>query len=138
MQGLFLSFDAVGYAIGGVSVGEPADVKTILQNLQHHYYQKYKPRYLMGVGTPEDLLDGIKYGVDMFDCVLPIRMPVTAPFFTWEGKSNIKTQKYEDDARPLVEGCDCYACRNHLQSIHQTLMEMSGKQQLQHYYQFIT
>ena len=107
------SFDAVGYAIGGVSVGEPADVKNHFTELTAPLLPKDKPRYLMGVGTPEDLLDGIKYGVDMFDCVLPTRNARHGSFFTWEGKSNIKNKKYEDDARPLVEGCDCYACKNH-------------------------
>ena len=107
------TFDAVGYAIGGVSVGEPTDIKNHFTELTAPLLPKYKPRYLMGVGTPEDLLNGIKYGVDMFDCVLPTRNARHGSFFTWDGKANIKNQKFQDDHGPLVEGCDCYACKNH-------------------------
>ncbi len=107
------TFDAVGYAIGGVSVGEPKEEQKYFTALTAPLLPKDKPRYLMGVGTPEDLLDGIKAGVDMFDCVLPTRNARHGSFFTWEGKSNIKNKKYEDDHSPLVEGCDCYACKNH-------------------------
>ena len=106
-------YDAVGYAIGGVSVGEPADVKNYFVKLTAPLLPENKPRYLMGVGTPEDLLDGIKNGVDMFDCVLPTRNARHGSFFTWEGKRNIKNKAFEDDAGPLDEKCDCYACRNH-------------------------
>ena len=106
-------YDAVGYAIGGVSVGEPTDIKNHFVKLTAPLLPQDKPRYLMGVGTPEDLLDGIKHGVDMFDCVLPTRNARHGSFFTWNGKKNIKNKAFEDDARPLVENCDCYACRNH-------------------------
>ncbi len=107
------SFDAVGYAIGGVSVGEPKDVKNHFVELTTPLLPFEKPRYLMGVGTPEDLLFGIKNGVDMFDCVLPTRNARHGSFFTNEGKKNIKNQQYYDDSRPLDENCDCYACKNH-------------------------
>ena len=107
------SYDAVGYAIGGLSVGETKDIMNHFVEFTAPLLPNNKPRYLMGVGTPEDLLDGIKRGIDMFDCVLPTRNARHGSFFTWEGKSNIKTQKYYDDDRPLVEGCDCYACKNH-------------------------
>lgn len=106
-------YDAVGYAIGGVSVGEPADIKNYFVELTAPLLPENKPRYLMGVGTPEDLLDGIKRGVDMFDCVLPTRNARHGSFFTWEGKKNIKNKQFEDDTGPLVEGCNCFACRNH-------------------------
>ena len=106
-------YDAVGYAIGGVSVGEPADIKNYFVKLTAPLLPENKPRYLMGVGTPEDLLDGIKNGIDMFDCVLPTRNARHGSFFTWEGKKNIKNKAFEDDAAPLDEKCDCYACRNH-------------------------
>ena len=106
-------YDAVGYAIGGVSVGEPADVKNHFVELTAPLLPENKPRYLMGVGTPEDLLDGIKRGIDMFDCVLPTRNARHGSFFTWNGKKNIKNKKYEDDPKPLDEHCNCYACRNH-------------------------
>mgnify|MGYP004461976037 FL=1 len=107
------SYDAVGYAIGGLSVGETKDIMNHFVEFTAPLLPNNKPRYLMGVGTPEDLLDGIKRGIDMFDCVLPTRNARHGSFFTWEGKSNIKTQKYHDDDRPLVEGCNCYACKNH-------------------------
>ncbi len=107
------SFDAVGYAIGGVSVGEPTDIKNHFVKMTAPLLPENKPRYLMGVGTPEDLLDGIKNGIDMFDCVLPTRNARHGAFFTPEGSRNIKTQQFYDDPRPLVEGCDCYACKNH-------------------------
>lgn len=107
------SYDAVGYAIGGVSVGEPSDIKNHFVKLTAPLLPENKPRYLMGVGTPEDLLDGIKHGVDMFDCVLPTRNARHGSFFTWEGKKNIKNKAFYDDDKPLVEGCNCYACRNH-------------------------
>jgi len=106
-------YDAVGYAIGGVSVGEPADIKNHFVELTAPLLPENKPRYLMGVGTPEDLLDGIKRGIDMFDCVLPTRNARHGSFFTWEGKKNIKNKKYEDDPTPLDEHCGCYACKNH-------------------------
>ena len=72
-----------------------------------------KPRYLMGVGTPEDLLDGIKRGIDMFDCVLPTRNARHGSFFTYQGKKNIKNAQFADDNSPLDDKCDCYACKNH-------------------------
>ena len=106
-------YDAVGYAIGGVSVGEPADIKNHFVELTAPLLPANKPRYLMGVGTPEDLLDGIKRGIDMFDCVLPTRNARHGSFFTWEGKKNIKNKKYEDDPSPLDDNCNCYACQNH-------------------------
>ncbi len=107
------TFDAVGYAIGGLSVGEPKDIMNKFVEFTAPLLPKDKPRYLMGVGTPEDLLDGIKRGIDMFDCVLPTRNARHGSFFTWDGKRNIKNKQYEDDKGPLVEGCDCYACKNH-------------------------
>jgi len=107
------SYDAVGYAIGGLSVGETKDIMNHFTEFTAPLLPANKPRYLMGVGTPEDLLDGIKRGIDMFDCVLPTRNARHGSFFTWEGKKNIKVKAFEDDASPLVEGCNCFACRNH-------------------------
>ena len=107
------TFDAVGYAIGGVSVGEPADVKNHFVGLTAPLLPREKPRYLMGVGTPEDLLDGILRGVDMFDCVLPTRNARHGSFFTSEGRKIIKNKEFERDASPLDSNCNCYACRNH-------------------------
>lgn len=107
------SYDAVGYAIGGLSVGESKDIMNHFTEFTAPLLPKYKPRYLMGVGTPEDLLNGIKHGIDMFDCVLPTRNARHGSFFTWEGKKNIKNKEFHEDDRPLVEGCNCYTCKNH-------------------------
>lgn len=106
-------YDTVGYAIGGLSVGETKDIMTHFEEFTAPLLPKDKPRYLMGVGTPEDLLDGIKNGIDMFDCVLPTRNARHGSFFTPNGKRNIKNKEFYDDNKPLVEGCNCYACRNH-------------------------
>ncbi len=107
------SYDAVGYAIGGLSVGETKDIMNHFVEFTAPLLPSDKPRYLMGVGTPEDLLDGIKRGIDMFDCVLPTRNARHGSFFTWNGKRNIKNKEFWNDPSPLVEGCNCYACRNH-------------------------
>ncbi len=107
------SYDAVGYAIGGLSVGETKDVMNHFVELTAPLLPENKPRYLMGVGTPEDLLDCIKRGIDMFDCVLPTRNARHGSFFTHEGKKIIKNKEFEADASPLDELCDCYACKNH-------------------------
>ncbi len=106
-------FNAVGYAIGGVSVGEPEDIKNHFVRLTAPLLPENKPRYLMGVGTPEDLLEGIKCGIDMFDCVLPTRNARHGSFFTSNGKRNIKNKAFEDDSTPLDKNCDCYACKTH-------------------------
>jgi queuine tRNA-ribosyltransferase len=82
-----------------------------------------KPRYLMGVGTPEDLLDGIKRGIDMFDCVLPTRNARHGSFFTPDGKKNIKNKEFYEDSRPLVEDCNCFACKNHSRAYIRHLMK---------------
>ena len=107
------SYDAVGYAIGGLSVGETKDIMNHFVELTAPLLPENKPRYLMGVGTPEDLLDCIKRGIDMFDCVLPTRNARHGSFFTHEGKKIIKNKEFEADASPLDELCDCYACKNH-------------------------
>jgi queuine tRNA-ribosyltransferase len=112
-------FDAVGYAIGGVSVGETKDwVKTVVDETAP-LLPWHKPRYLMGVGTPEDLLNGIRAGIDMFDCVMPTRIARHGSFFTPVGKNGrgiIKNKPFETDLRPLVEGCNCYTCQHHSRS----------------------
>lgn len=107
------SYDAVGYAIGGLSVGETKDVMKHFVEYTAPLLPENKPRYLMGVGTPEDLLDCIKRGIDMFDCVLPTRNARHGSFFTHEGKKIIKNKQFETDASPLDNLCDCYACKNH-------------------------
>jgi len=107
------SFDAVGYAIGGVSVGEPSDVKNRIVEITAPLLPANKPRYLMGVGTPEDLLDGVLRGIDMFDCVMPTRNARHGSFFTSQGRKIIRNKEFEGTPSPLEEGCRCYACTNH-------------------------
>ncbi len=105
-----IGFD--GFAIGGLSVGEPKE--DMLRILQHTAPQlpANKPRYLMGVGTPEDLVDGVKQGIDMFDCVMPTRNARNGMLFTRYGNIKIKNAQYKLDLRPLDETCGCYTCRN--------------------------
>jgi len=107
------SVDAEGYAIGGVSVGEPRDIKNRIVDLTAPLLPENKPRYLMGVGTPEDLLDGVSRGIDMFDCVMPTRIARHGSFFTHNGRGIIKNKEFEEDFTPLVHDCECYACKNH-------------------------
>jgi queuine tRNA-ribosyltransferase len=104
--------DFHGIAIGGLSVGEPKeDMLRILQHVGPRL-PAGKPHYLMGVGTPEDLVDGVANGIDMFDCVMPTRNARNGWLFTRFGDIKIKNAKYKDDDRPLDETCGCYACRN--------------------------
>jgi queuine tRNA-ribosyltransferase len=104
-----LPFD--GYAIGGVSVGEPADeVARIVQSTAPRLPQA-KPRYLMGVGTPADLVRGVAAGVDMFDCVMPTRNARTGQLFTSQGRITIKNAAHRDSKEPVDPACDCYTCR---------------------------
>ena len=107
------TFDSVGYAIGGLSVGESKEMMNHFVEFTAPLLPDNKPRYLMGVGTPEDLLDGIKRGIDMFDCVLPTRNARHGSFFTYNGKKNIKNAQFADDKTQLDETCNCYACQNH-------------------------
>ena len=106
------AMDFPGYAIGGLSVGEShAEMYRCLDRLMPHMPEN-KPRYLIGVGHPANIIEGIARGVDMFDCVLPTRNGRTGTIFTRTGKINIKNQCYSDDFTPLDPDCSCYACRN--------------------------
>jgi queuine tRNA-ribosyltransferase len=106
------AMDFPGYAIGGLSVGEShAEMYQCLERLMPHMPEN-KPRYLMGVGHPANLIEGIARGVDMFDCVLPTRNGRTGTAFIRTGRINIKNQCYFDDFTPLDPDCSCYACRN--------------------------
>lgn len=100
-----------GYAIGGLSVGESREQMVDILAHTAPLLPEDKPRYLMGVGTPRDLLDGIALGVDMFDCVLPTRNARNGTLFTSFGKTNIKLAKYAEDPAPLDPACTCYTCR---------------------------
>ncbi len=106
-------FDPVGHAIGGVSVGETKLMMNEVVRFTAPMLPTHKPRYLMGVGTPEDLLDGIHHGIDLFDCVMPTRIARHGTFFTPSGRKIIKNSEYTEDFGPLVEGCACYTCQHH-------------------------
>jgi queuine tRNA-ribosyltransferase len=101
-----------GYAIGGLSVGESRDEMYRVLDLLNPVLPREKPRYLMGVGLPSNIVESVARGVDMFDCVLPTRNGRNGSLLTPHGRINIKNAIYERDFSPLVEGCDCYACRN--------------------------
>lgn len=104
-----IGFD--GYAIGGLSVGEPPEDRTrILENLLPAMPAD-RPRYLMGVGTPEDIVEAVAEGIDMFDCVMPTRNARNGHLFTFNGDIRIRNSRYQDDTRPLDENCSCYTCR---------------------------
>jgi queuine tRNA-ribosyltransferase len=106
-----IGFD--GYAIGGLSVGEPKeDMLRILSHLQPQMPEEH-PRYLMGVGTPEDIVEAVRRGIDMFDCVLPTRNARNGWLFTSIGVVKIRNARYELDTGPLDPACDCYTCKNY-------------------------
>lgn len=104
--------DFDGYAIGGLSVGEPNQDMYDTVEWTTKFMPKDKPRYLMGVGTPEDLIENIHRGVDMFDCVMPTRNARNGTLFTNFGKLNIKKASYKEDSNPIDEECGCYTCQN--------------------------
>ncbi len=105
-----LNFD--GFAIGGLSVGEPKEDMYRITRLVAPQLPEDKPRYLMGVGKPEDILEAVSCGVDMFDCVIPTRNARNGTLFTSQGRINIKAAKYKNDFSPVDPECDCYTCRN--------------------------
>ena len=105
-----VEMDFPGYAIGGVSVGEPKDEMLRIMAHTPHRLPEHKPRYLMGVGTPEDLVEGVVQGVDMFDCVMPTRNARNGTFFTRYGDLKIRNARHKSDPQPLDETCSCYAC----------------------------
>ena len=106
-----LGFD--GYAVGGLSVGEPREMMLEMLEVSLEELPQDKPRYLMGVGTPEDILEAVWRGVDMFDCVLPTRNARRGTLFTSQGKLAIKQARFRDDERPLDPACSCYTCRHY-------------------------
>jgi queuine tRNA-ribosyltransferase len=135
-----IGFD--GYAIGGLSVGEPKeDMLRILHHIAPQMPQD-KPRYLMGVGTPEDLVEAVCAGVDMFDCVMPTRNARNGWLFTRFGDVKIKNARYTNDTTPLDESCQCYTCRNfsraylhHLHRVGEILGARLNTIHNLHYYQ---
>lgn len=108
-----VELDFPGYAIGGLSVGEPKDLMAEMLDATVPLLPEDKPRYLMGVGSPEDLVEGVWRGVDMFDCVLPTRIARHGTVFVPDGKLTVRNAEFARDFRPIQEGCDCYACRNY-------------------------
>ena len=102
-----------GLAIGGLAVGEPTEVMYHIIEKVEPYMPVNKPRYLMGVGTPENIIEAVARGIDFFDCVMPSRNARHATIFTWSGLMHITNEKYQTDDRPLDVECDCPTCKNH-------------------------
>ncbi|QGT99910.1 Queuine tRNA-ribosyltransferase [Candidatus Syntrophocurvum alkaliphilum] len=102
-----------GYAVGGLSVGEPKEDMYAMLQVMDESLPTEKPRYLMGVGAPEDLVEGVKRGIDMFDCVLPTRLARHGTAYTHKGKITVRNAKYKDDFTPIDEECGCYVCKNY-------------------------
>lgn len=109
-----IGFD--GYAIGGLSVGEPKDERDMVLEETVPELPQDKPRYLMGVGKPEDIVEGVRRGVDMFDCVIPTRNARNGFLFTRYGQLKIRNAKHQHDTRPIDEKCGCYTCQNYSRS----------------------
>ena len=105
--------DLDGYAVGGLAVGEPTEEMYHILDVVVPYMPEHKPRYLMGVGTPSNIIEGVARGIDMFDCVMPSRNARHGHLNTWGGIINIKNAKYERDERPIDPTCGCPACRNY-------------------------
>jgi queuine tRNA-ribosyltransferase len=104
--------DCEGYAIGGLAVGEPAEVMYEIIDAVEPHMPVEKPRYLMGVGTPSNIIEAVYRGVDFFDCVMPSRNGRHGKLFTWEGTVNILNEKHATDSRPISESCGCPVCRS--------------------------
>jgi len=133
--------DLPGYAVGGVSVGEPKDEMLHIMAHTPHRLPAAKPRYLMGVGTPEDLVEGVAQGVDMFDCVMPTRNARNGHLFTRFGDLRLRNARFRDDERPIDETCACHACAtfsraylHHLERCGEMLAPMLASIHNLHYY----
>lgn len=105
--------DLDGYAIGGLAVGEPKEEMYHVIDVVEPYMPKEKIRYLMGVGTPSNIIEAVARGIDIFDCVMPSRNARHGHLFTWKGVINIQNAKYQEDSEPLDSECDCPTCKNH-------------------------
>ncbi len=108
-----IKLDLPGYAIGGISVGEPKEEFLEILNYTAPLLPKDKPRYLMGVGTPDYLIEAVLSGIDMCDCVLPTRIARNGTALTWSGKVVVRNGVYKKDWSPLDSNCDCYTCKNY-------------------------
>ena len=110
--GFVTGLDFPGYAIGGLSVGEPKNLMYEMTQLTTGLLSSDKPRHLLGVGSPEDLVESVYYGIDMFDCALPTRIARNSALFVREGRVNIDTAPFKERSGPIEEECDCYTCRH--------------------------
>jgi len=110
---MIAELDLPGYAIGGLAVGEPTQVMYDIIDAVEPYMPKDKPRYLMGVGTPSNIIEAVARGVDFFDCVMPARNARHGRLFTWQGAINMKNAKYETDPLPIDPECDCPVCQRY-------------------------
>lgn len=108
-----VDMDFPGYAVGGLSVGEPKELMYEMLDITLEHLPQNKARYLMGVGTPDCLVEGVMRGIDMFDCVYPTRVARNGTAMTWKGRLVIKNAQYEHDFHPIDEHCNCYTCRNY-------------------------
>jgi len=109
---MLASIDFEGIAIGGLSVGEPKEEMLAMLDALAPHLPAAKPRYVMGVGTPDDLIEAIDRGIDMFDCVMPTRNARNGTLFTDDGKLNIKNLCHAEDERPIMDDCNCYTCQH--------------------------
>ena len=141
-----MEMDFPGYSIGGLAVGEKKEDMFKITKFLNNILPKDKPRYLMGVGTPGDLLKNIENGVDMLDCVMPTRNARKGTIFTWNGKMIIKSARYKEDFSPIDENCQCYTCRNfarayirHLLNVNELLgMRLASIHSLHFYLDLVT
>ena len=120
---MIAELDLDGYAIGGLAVGEETEEMYRIIDAVEPHMPKDKPRYLMGVGTPCNILEAVHRGVDFFDCVMPSRNARHGSLFTWHGKMTLMNEKYAKDPRPLDEGCGCPTCRNYSRSYLRHLLK---------------
>jgi queuine tRNA-ribosyltransferase len=116
--------DLPGYAIGGLAVGEQTEEMYRIIDAVEPHMPKDKPRYLMGVGTPVNILEAVHRGVDFFDCVMPSRNARHGNLFTWEGRLTLKNEKFKEDSGPISEGCTCPACRSYSRAYIRHLLKV--------------
>jgi len=130
------ALDLDGYAVGGLAVGEPTDVMYHILDVVLPYAPVDKPRYLMGVGTPTNIIESVARGIDMFDCVMPSRNARHATMFTWKGVTHMTNERYALDDKPLDEECDCPTCRNfsrsYLRHLFKAGEQLAGRLAVQH------
>lgn len=120
-----VDMDFPGYAVGGLSVGEPKELMYEMLDITLEHLPQNKARYLMGVGTPDCLVEGVMRGIDMFDCVYPTRVARNGTAMTWNGRLVIKNAQYEHDFHPIDEHCNCYTCRNYFRAYIRHLVRVN-------------